>query len=105
MSQLVNVSEAQDQLLETAFELYRIIQRLHQHYEGLRVPFEIAMDYYQPEETADEPPTIELAVAEEIDIAVDQLLSIADQLQKTSRINDASIRAKWRSDRKKRPTP
>ena len=105
MSHPVTVSEAQDQLLETAFELYRIIQRLHHHYEGLRVPFEIAMDYYEVEGRHGEPPTIELAVAEEIDIAVDQLLSIAEQLQKASRMTDASIRAKWRLDRKERRTP
>ncbi len=34
MSKAVTVSEAQDRLLETAFELYRIMQRLHHQHEG-----------------------------------------------------------------------
>ena len=36
MSRPVSVSEAQDQLLETAFDLYRIMQRLHHQHEDLK---------------------------------------------------------------------
>ena len=36
MSQPVTVSEGQDQLLETALDLYRIRQRLHHQCKGLR---------------------------------------------------------------------
>ncbi len=36
MSHRVSVSEAQDQLLETVFDLYRIRQRLHHQFKGLK---------------------------------------------------------------------
>ena len=36
MSRPVTVSEAQDQVLEIAFDLYRIMQRLHHQNEGMK---------------------------------------------------------------------
>lgn len=41
MSRSTTVAEAQDQLLETTLELYRISYRLHRQRERLEVPFEI----------------------------------------------------------------
>ena len=49
MSQPVTVSEAQDQLLETAFDLYRIMQRLHHQHEGLKAQYEPIRKYYEAE--------------------------------------------------------
>ncbi len=50
MSRPVNVSEAQDQLLESAFELYRIMQRLHHQHEGLKAEYETVRKFYDAEE-------------------------------------------------------
>ena len=96
MPRPVTVSEAQSQLLETALELYRLIYRLHRHREGLRVPYEIEDHIYGEMEPGNEPPTIELAVAEEFGATIDELLEIADRLQKASRATDVTIRREWR---------
>ncbi len=53
MSRSITVSEAQDQLLETAFELYRIAQRLRRHHQGLAVPYEISSALHAAETQAD----------------------------------------------------
>ena len=46
----VTVSEAQEQLLETAFELYRIMQRLHHQHEGLKAEYEPVREFYDADE-------------------------------------------------------
>ena len=104
MSQPVTVSEAQDQLLETAFELYRIIQRLHHQHEGLKAQYETVREFYEAREPPpdDEPRSLELEVAEETDMAVDQLEDVAEELLKSARLNDARIRQKWRVKQKER---
>ncbi len=101
MSRPVTVSEAQDQLLETALDLYRIMQRLHHQHEGLKAQYEAVREYYEAEEPSKDRPTIELAVAEETDIAVNELEDLAER-PKASRLTDATIREKWRRDRKAR---
>ena len=104
MSQPVTVSEAQDQLLETAFDLYRIRQRLHHQFKGLKAEYESVREYYDSDEEPSnkEPRPLELEVAEEIDQAVDQLEDVADDLRKASRLTDAAIRLKWRVKQKDR---
>ena len=102
MPRPITVSDAQTQLLETALDLYRQCYRLHRHREGLRVPFEIEDHIYGEMEVANEPPTIELAVADEIGTAIDEFLEIADRLQKTSRATDVTIRREWREEVKRR---
>ncbi len=104
MSRPVTVSEAQDQLLETAFELYRIMQRLHHQHEGLKAQYEPVRKFYENEESPaeDGPRSLELQVAEETDMAVDQLQSVAEELVKAARLNDAWIQQKWRVRQKKR---
>ncbi len=101
MARPVTVSEAPDQLLETAFDLYRLIHRLHRYHEGLRVPYEIEQECCDRIEPDLEPPTIELAVDEEITSTIDELQDIADRLQKSSRLTDVVIRREWREHRKK----
>ncbi len=96
------VSEAQSQLLETALDLYRQCYRLHRHREGLRVPYEIENHIYGGMEVSKEPPTIELAVADELGSAIDEFLEIADRLQKASRATDVTIRREWREEVKRR---
>ena len=101
MPRPVDVSEAQDQLLETAFDLHRIVQRLHHLHEGLKARYETVREYYEAEEPpSDEQPTLELAVAEETDIAAIELGDQAERLLKAARLTDAQIREKWRRDRK-----
>ncbi len=97
MSRPVTVSEAQDQLLETAFELYRIMQRLHHQHEGLKAQYEPVREFYDAEDPPPEdgPRSLELEVAEQTDIAVDQLQNVAEDLLKSARLNDAWIRQKW----------
>ncbi len=51
MSKPVTVSEAQDQLREIAFELYRIMQRLHHQHEGLKAHYEPVREFYEAEES------------------------------------------------------
>ena len=102
MSRPITVSEAQDQLLETALDLYRLIYRLHRHREGLRVPSEIEHECYGHMEVGNEPPTIELAVADEIAATIDDFQEIADRLQKASRATDVTIRRQWREEQKRR---
>ena len=99
MSKPVTVSEAQDQLLETAFELYRIMQRLHHQHEGLKAVYEPVREFYDAEDTPTEdgPRSLELEIAEQTDIAVDQLEDIAEGILKAARLNDAWIRSKWRA--------
>ena len=103
MSQPVTVSEAQDQLLETAFDLYRIMRRLHHRHKGLKAQYESVRKYYEAEEgpPGEDRPPLELAVAEEIDQAVDLLEDVADDLRKASCLTDAEIRLKWRVKRKR----
>ena len=100
MARPITVSEAQSQLLETALDLYRMVYRLHRHREGLRVPYEIE-DHIAGMEVANEPPTIELAVGEEIGITIDEFLEIADRLQKAARATDVTIRREWRRQRRR----
>ncbi len=99
MARPISVSEAQSQLLETALDLYRMVYRLHRHREGLRVPYEIE-DHIVGMEVANEPPTIELAVADEIGITIDEFLEIADRLQHAARATDVTIRHEWRKQRR-----
>ncbi len=101
MARPMTVSEAQDQLLETAFEVYRMIYRLHRHREGLRVPDEIEHACYG-EGIGNEPPTLDLAVGKEIGTSIDELLEIADRLQNAARATDVSIRRQWRRQQKRR---
>ena len=98
MSRPVTVSEAQERLLETAFDLYRIIQRLHHQHEGLKAEYEAVRKYYEAVEPPpdDGPPPIELAVAEEADMAADQLENVAEELLKSARLTETSVREKWR---------
>ena len=99
MSRPVTVSEAQDQLLETAFELYRIMQRLHHQHEGLKAEYESLREFYNADEppVEDGPRSLELEVAEETDVAVDYLENVAEELLKAARLTDAWIRDKWRA--------
>ena len=60
--------------LETAFDLYRIRQRLHHQFKGLKAEYESVREYYDSdEEPRNEPRPLELEVAEEIDQAVDTI--------------------------------
>ena len=93
------IEAAQDRLLETALDLYRMIQRLHRCREGLGIPSAIAREYYEAEGRTDEPPTIELAVAEEIHAAIGELQGIARGLQQAACLTDAGIRKEWREER------
>ncbi len=104
MSKPVTVSEAQAQLLEIAFELYRIMQRLHHQHEGLKAQYEPVREFYESEKAPpdDGPRSLELQVAEETDMAVDQLQNVAEELVKAARLNDAWIQQKWRVKQKKR---
>ncbi len=104
MSKPVTVSEAQDQLLETAFELYRIMQRLHHQHEGLKAQYESLREFYNADEPPPEdgPRSLELQVAEETDVAVDNLQNVAEELLKAARLNDAWIRSRWRAKQKER---
>ncbi len=104
MSKPVTVSEAQDQLLEIGFELYRIMQRLHHQHEGLKAQYEPVRDFYEADKPPPEkgPRSLELQVAEETDMAVDDLQGIAERLVKAARLNDALIRQKWQVKQKER---
>ena len=104
MSKPVTVSEAQDQLLETAFELYRIMQRLHHQHERLKAQYESLRKFYNAEDppAEDGPRSLELEVAEETDVAVDNLQNVAEELLKAARLNDAWIRSRWRAKQKER---
>ena len=99
MSQPVTVSEAKDQLLETAMKLYRIMQRLHHQHEGLKARYEHVREFYEarPTPAEDGPRSLELEVAEQTDIAVDNLENVAEDLLKAARLTDAWIRDKWRA--------
>ena len=81
MARRVTVSEAQDQLLETAFDLYRTVYRLHRYREGLRVPERLEDACFDEMEIGSEPPTLEVAVGEDIGLSIDELVEIADRLQ------------------------
>ncbi len=98
MPRPITVSEAQDQLLETALNLYRMVYRLHRHREGLRVPYEIECACNGDTGSGAEPPTIAIAVAEEIGATIDEFQDIANRLQMAARATDASIRRQWRKD-------
>ncbi len=100
MSRSITVSQAQDQLLETAFDLYRIARRLQRHHQSLAVPYEIASAHYTAEDVDVAPMTIELAVSEEMDIAAENLADLADKLLEASRLSDVSIRMKWNQKRR-----
>ncbi len=104
MLKSVTVSEAQDQLLETAFELYRIMQRLHHQHEGLKAEYEPVREFYDAEEspTEDGPRSLELEVAEQTDMAVDNLQNVAEELLRAARLNDPLIRQRWRVKQKER---
>lgn len=102
MSRPTTVSEAQDQLLETALELYRMSYRLHRHRERLKVPFEIERECNGNSGVGEEPPTIELALAEEIGTAIDDFHEIADRLQQAARATEVTIRHEWRRQRRGR---
>ncbi len=105
MSQPVTVSEAQDQLLETAFDLYRIRQRLHHQWKGLKAEYESVREYYDTDEPRNEARPLELEVAVEIEDAVDEIESLADDLRKASRLTNAAIQQTWRVDQKRRRRP
>ncbi len=101
MARPMTVSEAQDRLIETAFDLYRTVYRLHRYREGLRVPDEIEHACFGEREVGNEPPTLELAVAEDIGTSIDELLEIADRLQQAARATDITIRRQWRQRRRR----
>ncbi len=96
MTRPTTVSEAQDQLLKTALELYRMSYRLHRHRERLKVPFEIERECQGETGVGEEPPTVELALAEDIGTAIDDFQAIADRLQQAARATDVTIRREWR---------
>ncbi len=85
------VFEAQDQLLETALDLHRIVQRLHHQFEGLKVHYEPLREFYAARIPPEEPLTLEFAVAEHTDIAADQLQDLAQDLLKTARLTAAAV--------------
>ena len=68
MSKPVTVSEAQDQLPEIGFDLYRIMQRLHHQHEGMKAQYETVREFYDAEEappaTRPEDPPRETSQAE-----------------------------------------
>ena len=98
MSQHVTVSEAQDHLLETALDLDRMIHRLHRDRQGLSVPYEIEWAHDEAEGRGGVPPTLELAIAQEIDVTIDELETLAGRLRKTSRATEASVHSQWSED-------
>ena len=63
MPRPVTVSEAQQQLLETGLDLYRMVYRLHCSREGLNWQGDIEHEIYGEMDVSAEPPTVELAVA------------------------------------------
>ncbi len=104
MSRPVNVSEAQDQLVEIAFDLDRIRQRLHHQFMGLKAEYQHVHEFYDADEPPPEdgPRSLELEVAEQTDMAAGQLENMADQLRKAARLTDARIRQTWRVKQKER---
>ncbi len=104
MPRPVTVSEAQDQLLETGFELYRIRQRIHHQFEALKAQYEPVREFYDAKEPPpdDEPRSLELEVAEQTDMAADQLEDVAEELLKAARLTHARIRQTWRVKQKER---
>ncbi len=90
---------AKDQLLETAIELYRIMQRLHHQHEGLKAEYDHVREFYEarPTPAEDGPRSLELEVAEATDVTVDQLQDVAEELLKVTRLTDAWIRDNWRA--------
>ncbi len=102
MSQPMTVSEAQDQLLETAFDLYRIRQRLHHQWKGLKAKYESVREYYDTDEPMNEARPLELEVAVDIEDAIDAQESLGDDLRKTSRQTNAMIQMNWRVDHDRR---
>ncbi len=103
MSQRVSVSEAQDQLLETAFDLYRIRQRLHRQFKGLKAEYESVREYYDADGAEpDAPRPLELQLAVELEDIVDEVESLGDMLRKASRLTNAAIQQTWRVDQKRR---
>ena len=91
----LTVSKAQDQILGTAFDLNRIARRLQHQYKGLAAQYESVRTYWEGDEPYRECPSLEVAVADNIDQAADQLQDIADDLLKASRLTDALVRQKW----------
>ena len=87
----VTVFEAQDQLLETALDLYRIMQRLHHQFEGLKVQYETLHEFYAARNPRKEPLTLEFKVAEQTDIAADQLQDLAEDLLKAARLTTTTM--------------
>ncbi len=103
MPQSVTVAEAQDQMLETALDLYRIRQRLHNRFKRLKSEHESLREYYDTDtDPRDEVHPLELEVAEAIDIATDTLEDVADRLRKTSRLTEARIQLEWSVEQKQR---
>ena len=98
-SRPVIVSEAKDQLLETAIALYRMMQRLHHQHEGLKAEYDHVREFYEarPTPAEDGPRSLELEVAEETDMTVDRLQDAAEDLLKAARLTDDWIRSKWRA--------
>ena len=99
MVQHLNVETAQEQAIKVAGELHLIIHRLKKQHQRLDVSGEAIETYYTCRDSG-KPPSIQVVVSEEIDMAVDQLLTITGQLERASRITEASIRAEWRLKKK-----
>ena len=96
MSQSLTVPQAQNQLLEMTFDLYRVIQRVHHLHEELK-GFENVSSYYTAPDPDRVEPTVEAALAEEIFLAVDELEGLADRLRKVCRLTEVSSRESLRT--------
>ena len=90
MPRPARTSELQAQLLELAFELYRIGHRLHALREGLNVPYEIAEDLYSRVEAESAPPTLELS------LSIDELGDLAGRLRESAHASESTVRRAWR---------
>ncbi len=97
MPQPAPVSETQDKLPKTVLDLQLIIRRLRRHHKRLGVTGEMVCAYY--DSGRKQPPTLEMEVSEQIDIAADQLEDLAKDLQQASGLTDELVRQQWRRDR------
>ena len=92
--QSLSVSEAQDLLPMTVRDLQRVVRRLRRQYKKLGVTEDEVCAYYDSWRKA--PPTLEVAVSEEIDMAAGQLEDLASDLEKASRLTEDLVRQEWR---------
>ncbi len=99
MTRLLTVSQAQDQVLEAALDLERLIQRLHRCSQTIGLASG-TVHLHDEGEGPGVPPSIELALADEIRVAAQALSGVADGLRHASRLTEASLCEEWCRERR-----